>query len=536
MTATSLELRRVSGVGFRVALVGIGLVLLVGAVVTARGVVPAAGMLVLLSVAAVGYRTHVRWDVVIAFILLVVLVIPIKRYEFAVDLPFDLEPYRLVIGLLLGIWVAALLVDPRVSLRSSALDGPLILIGLSVIGSVALNPGWITEFNIYSSWVGSDWTNLLRGAEGIPYADVSNDVTKALLFFVSFYLVYYFIVGVVRSPREIHAVVKTLVVVTSGVAFFAIIERRTNFNVFNYLESWVPVIQFQGGLDAEGIERGGRLRVYASAQHPIALAALFAMVLPLSAYLAYQAKRKVWYATSALVALGLLATVSRTGIVMLGASGLVFFFLRRDVLKRLWVLAIPAFVVVHLVMPGTIGSLRTAFFPPEGIVAEQAGFTGRASSGRLGPQFDVIREKPAFGQGYGTRVTTGPEQNSRILDNQWLATAVETGLVGMFAWLWLFVRFIRRAGRAARQDLSERGWLLTALAASVAGFGVAMLTYDAFAFIQATLVFFVLLAIGAATLAYEGKWESPARADAHPDPRRRTGVIPAAPRPSQPVT
>ena len=238
-------------------------------------------------------------------------------------------------------------------------------------------------------------------------------------------------------------------------------------------------------------------------------------------------RSRLWYLTTALLALALLATVSRTGVVMVLAGGVVVFFLRRDVLKRLWVLALPTFVVVHLLMPGTIGSFRSAFFPPEGLRNEQAAFNGRSSSERLGPQFDVIREKPVFGQGFGTRVTTGPEANSRILDNQWLATAVETGLVGVFGWLWLFVRFIRRAGREAKRDLSERGWLLTALAASAAGFAVAMLTYDAFAFIQATLVFFVLLAVGASTLAYEGEWESPAGVEATPASRGRPTEIPA---------
>ena len=513
------------GVRFPVALVGAGVLLLGGAVLAGRGIAPAAGFLALISAVAVAYKLRVRWDLLVALVLLVVLVIPIKRYQFAVSLPFDLEPYRIVIAILLGIWATALLVDPSVRLRASALDGPLMLIGLSVIASVTLNPGWITNFNILGSYVGPTWTGLVQDPSRLPFADVTNDVTKALLFFASFYLVFYFIVSVVRTPRQIHAVVKTLVVATAGVALFAIVERRTDYNVFNHLQGWIPLVEFQGGLEAEGIARGGRLRVYGSAQHPIALAALFAMVLPLSVYLAYQARRILWYLTTTLMALALLATVSRTGIVMLAAIGVVFLVLRRDVLKRAWLLVLPAFVVVHLLMPGTIGSFRSAFLPPQGIGSEQTEFAGRISSERVGPQFAVIKEKPAFGQGYGTRVTTGPDQNSRILDNQWLATAVETGLVGVFGWLWLFVRFIRRAGREAKRDLSERGWLLTALAAAAAGFAVAMLTYDAFAFIQATLVFFVLLAIGASTLAYEGAWESPGGGDAASGSRRRASEI-----------
>jgi hypothetical protein len=74
------------------------------------------------------------------------------------------------------------------------------------------------------------------------------------------------------------------------------------------------------------------------------------------------------------------------------------------------------------------------------------------------------------------------------------------------AWLWLFVRFVRRAGGEAKRDSSGRGLLLTALAGSAAAFAVAMLTLDIFSYIQATFVFFVLLALGASTLAYRGPW------------------------------
>jgi len=67
-------------------------------------------------------------------------------------------------------------------------------------------------------------------------------------------------------------------------------------------------------------------------------------------------------------------------------------------------------------------------------------------------------------------------------------------------WLWLVGRAIRRLALAAKQDLSMRGWLLAALAASVTTYTVGMLTFDAFAFIQVTFLFFMLLGLGAAAL------------------------------------
>jgi hypothetical protein len=55
-------------------------------------------------------------------------------------------------------------------------------------------------------------------------------------------------------------------------------------------------------------------------------------------------------------------------------------------------------------------------------------------------------------------------------------------------------------GKAAKRDLSDRGWLLAGITGSSAAFMVAMFTFDSFSFAQVTLVFFIELAIGQAAL------------------------------------
>jgi O-antigen ligase len=105
-----------------------------------------------------------------------------------------------------------------------------------------------------------------------------------------------------------------------------------------------------------------------------------------------------------------------------------------------------------------------------------------------------------LGQGYSTRQTGREDRTSQILDDQWLKTLLETGIVGALAWLWLYVRFIRRAGAEAKIDRSDRGLLLVGLTASVTAFAVGMFFFDAFSFIQVTFLLFILLALGAATL------------------------------------
>jgi O-antigen ligase len=397
----------------------------------------------------------------------------------------------------IALWLSSLLIDPRVALRRSGFEGPLLLFGLAVIGSILTNFDRIAEL------------------------DLAGNVTKELLFLASFFLVFYFVVGVIREPSAIHIVLSTLVLGAAAVAAFAIIERRTSFNVFNHLQRVLPLLEFRGALSEDGIARAGRLRTYASAQHPIALGGMLVMMFPLALYLAYYTRRWIWAVAAVLIAFGSLATVSRTSITMLAAVAIVFAWLRRGAVKRVLPLLLPAAVAVHLVMPGVIGGIRQAFFPPQGLVADQTEYGGRLSARRLEPQFEAIGAQPAFGQGFGTRIVTQsgldpvkarmPEQNiykvnARILDNQWLGTAVETGLVGLCAWVWLFGRFLRRAGREAKADDSARGWLLTAFAASLLAAAVGMFTYDTFSFIQATFVLFLLAALGAATLAHKDAW------------------------------
>ena len=81
------------------------------------------------------------------------------------------------------------------------------------------------------------------------------------------------------------------------------------------------------------------------------------------------------------------------------------------------------------------------------------------------------------------------------------ARCSRSGHVGFFGWLWFFARVVRRLGKEAKEDDSERGWLLVSIAASVAAFAVGMLTFDAFSFIQVTFLMFIFVGLGASLLA-----------------------------------
>jgi len=153
-------------------------------------------------------------------------------------------------------------------------------------------------------------------------------------------------------------------------------------------------------------------------------------------------------------------------------------------------------------MPGVLGTFYKSFFPKQGLVAEQAdGQVGSSRVASLGPGLQVVNLHPVLGVGYGTRIPQGqPGANSFIVDDQWLSTAMETGALGVLAWVWLLTRFLRRIFRASRRAHGDEALLFTAIGASVVAYAVGMLTYDAFSFIQVTIVFFILLALGCVAL------------------------------------
>ena len=115
---------------------------------------------------------------------------------------------------------------------------------------------------------------------------LASAVLKAVTLFLSFVLVFYFLRPVSFTSRRtvVAALVKFIVSGIAVVAFFAIIEQRTVFNVFDHLRSRASrFMQFEGSITVGSIRT---ICAAGSADHPIALGVLFAMGIPLGVALA----------------------------------------------------------------------------------------------------------------------------------------------------------------------------------------------------------------------------------------------------------
>jgi O-antigen ligase len=456
------------------------LALLVAGITTGVSTIGVTVLAVLVTAIALPRVTAIGWPRLIAVLILIILFIPIRRYALPGDLPFQLEPYRIFVGFLVGGWLASMLVDPRVRPRRTGFEGPILVILVAAVASVLANPERV--------------------------AALSGDVEKSLMFFISYVLVVYVTVSVIRRLDNVDHLAKTLVVGGGLVALSAIFEARTGFNLFHHLSRVMPFLHDYGEVGVYQRAGTAKLRVFGSAQHPIALSAALVMLTPLALYLYRRYRQRRWLLCAGLLAAACASTISRTGIVMFVVVGIVFLWLRPREMRRMWPALLIVPVAIHFALPGTLGAIKQSFLPAGGLLAEQRQSANTAGSGRLadlGPGIRLWERQPVLGQGYGTQVVDlnrgGVESN--ILDNQWLGTLIGTGIVGLFGWLWLFVRAVRRFGAESKRDDSERGWLLAAIAASIAAYAVGMLTFDAFAFIQVTFLMFIFVGLGASLLA-----------------------------------
>lgn len=428
------------------------------------------------------------WSNVLVLLIAVIWLIPIKLYSLPIHLPFNLEVYRLFLLLLIFAWVIAG-INGRARVNAAGHGKPLLLLAVSTIATQ------------------------ISYVRGIQSDVLQTEALKAMSYFLSFLLLFLLISSVIRSVAQADKLVRALVIGGALVGATALYEARTQHNVFSQLDQWLP-------LDREPREvfeeRGGRLRVYASAQHPIALGCALIMMLPLSIYLAQTALssllRRFWLVAALVIGAAAMTTISRTTVVMLITMAVVGLRLRPRMLARNWPLLIVLPFLVHFMAPGALGGLYKSFFPKEGLVSSLNDRAGESGSGRfadVGPGLDLWAESPIVGHGLGSQLSTGSSEPTAtpsggpqarqagiIFDDQYLNTIVSAGLLGIVGAVWFIWGAAIKLGRAAKRTQGREGELLAACSVSCAGFAASMFLFDAFSFVQATLVFFIIAALG----------------------------------------
>jgi O-antigen ligase len=274
---------------------------------------------------------------------------------------------------------------------------------------------------------------------------------------------------------------------TTAAAVFAGLGIFQFFTAFDL----ATVLKFPGLTpldDVQGIQvRSDLNRVAATASHPIEFGVVLAIILPLAIHYALYAKAegKRWaWLRVVLIAAAIPLSVARSGTLAMFVAFAVMWVSWPHRLKvRSLVIATIGTVVMRLMIPGLIGTIRSLFTN----ILYDPSTQGRTDDyGKVGA---FISERPITGRGIFTFL---PDKYF-WLDNQYLGLLIETGVVGLVAFAGLFIVAFRTARQSRIGGNPETRSLGQALAAGSLAVLLSAGTFDMLAFTMVSGVSFLLV-------------------------------------------
>jgi O-antigen ligase len=359
-----------------------------------------------------------------------------------------------VVGLVcLCLWGLALL-TPGQYLRRTNLPVRIVmgaLIGTIVLSYTVLHEHWVPGPELLSSdrmllqvlsWIGV----ALLAAEGL------------------------------RDREDVMRVLRTLVGAVAIMAVIGVLQFYAGIDLAE-LASHVPGVTPNSDLLSIQARSGFR-RPAGTATHPIEFGCVIAMALPLALHLARfdlaRSKLRRWLPLLAIAA-GIPVAVSRSAIVC-GLAAFVVVFVGLEPKHRPRALtAMGVFAIgVYATTPGLLGTIRDLFLKS----GSDTSISTRTDDYQVVAEY--VRQSPLFGRGPGTFLPT-----YRILDNQYLLSAIEIGLTGVaiVAIYLLSSFFLGRGARLRSEDAAGRD-LGQAMAAAGLAAATAAFTFDGFSFLM----------------------------------------------------
>ena len=375
---------------------------------------------------------------------------------------------------LLVVLPARLVIGPLGGVGSPALIFGIVLLGLWAISVVTPNLG--VERACVPVRVA---LAVLACSVLISYAvmhlhpmagDESRSADRYLLLVASFAGIALTCAEGLRDRVDVFRVLRVAVGSVGFMAFVAILQFRPGIDLTIYFAK-IPLLSASGDL-SEVQARGGFARPSGTAIHPIefgvVVAAALGPAIVIALYDVGRAVERRW-APLVLCAIGVPVAVSRSALLVMVVVLLMFF---TGAPRQLWIRGLVVCagfaVAVFLMIPGMIGTLKGLVFAGE----SDSSISTRTDD--YGAVASYLKRSPWVGRGPGTFLP-----RYRILDNQYLLTMIETGLLGVVALLLVFVT-IGALGRGARRRFQADGDRLLGqmLAAAGVGSGVAAVTYD----------------------------------------------------------
>ena len=285
------------------------------------------------------------------------------------------------------------------------------------------------------------------------------------------------------SIEDVRRVLRALTWAGAFCGIVAALQYKLSLDITPYLRK-LPGFSLNliASVNASTTTRGAVHRVVGTAVDPIELGVVAAMLLPLAVYLAVhdvdRSRARRWIPV-ACIALAIPASVSRAAILGTAVALGVFIASQPPARRLIGVAAILLSLVgVFVTAHGLIGTLKSFFL---------AGTSDNSVAHRVDnyPYVEqLVRQAPWFGQGGGTYIPQDVSGSSlHILDNQYLTTSIELGLVGLaalaFYLLWPAIAALTARRRSVDPQLRD---LCAALAGSALAAMLCSATFDSLSF------------------------------------------------------
>jgi hypothetical protein len=405
----------------------------------------------------------------IAGFLVMLWLIPFDTISMTVNLPFELKLDRIYLPFVVVVWCIALAVGGRGAprLRLTAIH---VAVGTYV--SVAF----------LSVILHIDWLN----------RQLLVQTSLKQLVLLSSYATLFLIVSSSVRKSEVRAFVNFTLILAVLCGLGSLYEYRAHYDVFY---QWSRMLFPSGIFDvpippASAIDELGRRVTLGPAEAALELATMLSLAVPIAFVGIMQAVRRrnrVLYAVAACILLaGGLTTFRKSSLIMPAVAVVILMAFKPRQVVRLAPLAVVLFVVVHILAPGAIGGVTGQLTSSQ---LTSVGTTAHRTSG-----FDAIRPfvwtHPAFGQGYGSYNAN----LYRILDSQILMTTIETGVIGLVAYLSMMLTTLFSARRLFRHPDPQWGRVALGLGVSAMVFFTSSFLFDTMAFPHGPYIFLTLAA------------------------------------------
>ena len=429
-------------------------------------------------------RRPLPW--LLAAFLVMVFLIPFDSIIFKIHLPANATFDRVFLIVMVAVFVGS-----RASLRQAGarrrltpVEVAMLTFGAIALLSIVLNIDRIYQQN-QVSFVEKGFSQLLA------------------------YGVFFFVVVATVRAEEMPAFSRLILVLASITALGVLVESHTGYNAF-YAWSAILLKPFATVGQSPTIMHPSKI-VVGPTHHGLALASMLTIGLPFAVLPLLEA-RDAGQRLRYLLLLGLilaadLSTYRKTAVYAPLAAFIVLVAYKRQLLRAAPVAILILIPVIHFASPGALGGV-TAIIPS----GSNGGDYTDGRAGDYAAVFPDILNNVVLGRGYST-LDVSNWRTYRILDNEYLDTVFEVGVVGLVAYLAIVFTALMTAHGVIRRG-GVRGPPALAAAAGCAAFGLVSATYDSMGFPQGVYSFLFaagLVAVAASKRPVSQNWHPVAR-------------------------